>query len=69
MRTTFTVTIDVDEDAIQLEGKRAGLDLDRAREAVRCDLECRLHDAVRYRNGVERVGVRLVTRHAPALVQ
>jgi hypothetical protein len=57
MTARFIVNIELDGDVVALEAKRAGLDLDRAREAVRCDLECRLHDAVQYRNGVSRVGV------------
>jgi hypothetical protein len=56
MRAVFLVSVDLDPDALELEARRAGLDLYRARQAVLCDLECRLHDSVRHRNAVERVG-------------
>lgn len=56
MKATFTLTVDIDPEALELEARRRGLSLERARESVLCDLECRLFDAVRFRNCVERVG-------------
>ena len=48
--------IHFDAGAIELEAKRPGLTLEQAREAVFSDRECRLHDAMRHRHAVERVG-------------
>lgn len=54
---TFTVRVRLDAEAIAREGQRAGMSLERAREAVLADVECRLSDVCRWRDGIERVGV------------
>ena len=56
MRAVFTITVDVDPDEVEREGKRSGLPLDRALEAVWSDVENRLCDSIRFRDGVQRVG-------------
>ena len=56
MRAVFTITVDVDPDEVAREGKRSGLPLDRALEAVWSDVENRLCDSIKYRDGVQRVG-------------
>lgn len=54
---TFTVTVELDPAAIELEGKRRGRPFDVTQQEVIGDLECRIHDAIRHRNSVTRVGV------------
>jgi hypothetical protein len=60
MRVTFSIDIDLDTEAITREGQRHGYSLERAREAVLADIECRLSDVCRWRDGVQRVGVRII---------
>ena len=55
----FEVAIVLDDEQIAQEGARRGLTLERARECVLADVECRLFDIVRHRDGVARVGVTL----------
>jgi hypothetical protein len=59
MRARFEILVTLDPAQVELEGKRAGLALERARESVLADIENRLHDAIRFRDGVQRVGVNL----------
>lgn len=59
MRITFTVEVDIDASVFGREGQRHGLSLQRSRDSFVADLECRLNDAVRWRDGVDAVGVRL----------
>jgi hypothetical protein len=61
MTVRFEVSILLDEEQVALEGARRGLSLDRAREAVLADCECRLFDIIRHRDGVARAGVTLTT--------
>jgi len=61
MKVIFTVEIETDDDVVAREGARAGYSLERAREAMLSDLECRLVDSARWRDGVARVGVELVS--------
>jgi hypothetical protein len=56
MKATFLVRIRFDAAAIELEARKLGLSLDQAQQAILSDCENRLHDAVRYRQGVERIG-------------
>jgi len=44
VKAHFIVDIETDSAAIEREGKRHGYSLERAREAILADLECRLHD-------------------------
>jgi hypothetical protein len=56
----FTVSVRFDEAAMEHEAKRRGRSLESAVREVLGDIECRLFDSVRHRDGVERVGVGLV---------
>ena len=60
MKVAFEVAVLLDELQIEREGKRYGFSLDRARESVLSDIECRLFDSIRHRDAVARVGVSLV---------
>jgi hypothetical protein len=56
----FMVEIQLDPAVIELEGKRRGYSLERARDTVIADVENRLSDGPRHRDGVDRVGVVLL---------
>jgi len=60
MKATFIVNLDIDEGVIHLDAKRSH----RSPEGVLADLlgdcECRLVDAVRWRDGVARIGSELL---------
>lgn len=56
LNATFTVTVQIDDAALALEAKRRGYTLERAREAILSDVECRLVDSIRNRDCVARVG-------------
>jgi hypothetical protein len=56
----FTVQVQLDTAAIEREAARLGLPLERARAAVIADAECRLHDVLRWRDGLQSVCVCLV---------
>ena len=56
----FVVTVQLDEAAIEREGKRYGLTLDRARQAIVADIEGRLSDEARWRDGVVSVNVSII---------
>lgn len=59
MTARFEIVVLLDAAQIETEGKRHGMTRERAQEAVLADLENRLWDAVRFRDGVARVGVSL----------
>ena len=62
MDARFEVLVTLDEAEIEREGKRRGFTLERAHETVIADVECRLHDSIQYRDGVERVGISFAGR-------
>lgn len=70
VKSTYTVTVEIDDAIIELESKRLGRPFSEAAESLIADCECRLSDAVRWRDGVQRVGVRvLAERPTLALVK
>jgi hypothetical protein len=70
MRAIFTIDVEFNSVALELEAKRCGFpSVERALEAVLTDCECRLHDAVRHRNGVERVGSTVHRLNSPELTR
>ena len=56
MRAEFVIAFDIDSAVLELEAKRRGLTLPRALESFLSECENRLIDAVRFRDGVTRVG-------------
>ena len=62
MQVRFEVLVNLHQAEILREGKRCGFTLERAHEAVLADIECRLHDSIQYRDGVERVGISFAGR-------
>jgi len=56
----FLVTVTLDAGAIELEAARRCRPLDVVTRELLGDVECRLYDAVRYRDGVDSVRVALV---------
>ena len=61
MKVQFVVEVEIDPTVVEREGKRYGLTLQRATDSVVSDLECRLNDTVRHRDGV--IGVRVQLRN------
>lgn len=59
MTVRFEVAVALDPVEIEHQAKRQGLSLERAHETVLADVETRLFDSVRFRDGVARVGVTL----------
>ena len=57
----FEVAIVLDDEQIALEGARLGFTLERAKESVLADCEGRLFDILRHRQGVQRVGVTMLS--------
>jgi hypothetical protein len=57
---TFTVRVQLDSAAIEREGKRQGLTIEKARASIAADVEGRLSDAIRWRDAVVSVGVSVV---------
>ena len=57
MRITFSVDVELDEAEVIREGQRHGFTLQRVLKSIVADLECRIDDAIRWRNSVDRVGV------------
>ena len=61
----FEVLVTLDEAEIEREGKRRGFTLERAHDTVIADVENTLFDVLRYKSGVGRVGVTLLS-HPPS---
>jgi hypothetical protein len=57
MELEFLVTIAVNDGALERDAQRRQRPIEAAITEAIVDLECRLHDAVRYRDGVERIDV------------
>jgi len=61
----FVVDVQLDEDAITREGKRHRLaSFQQAQNSVVADIECRLNDSIRWRDGVASVDIALVEQEA-----
>lgn len=65
MRFQIVVSVDLDEGLIALDARRFGRPVDAELTRVVDELECRLHDAVRWRDAVTRVGSRVHRQHVP----
>ena len=60
MKATFIVNLSIDEGAIELDAKRYNRFPERILAELLGDCECRLVDAIRWRDGVVRVGSKLL---------
>lgn len=71
MKTTFVITTDLDAGVIELEARRRGRDFSTTLQEIVGDLECKLSDAVRWRDGVVSVGTTVVdvTTHRNGIAQ
>jgi len=67
MRFTFTVTVDLDETTVASLAARQHRPSGDVVAEIASDVECRLSDAVRFRDAVERVGIALLK--TPELLQ
>lgn len=54
-RICFYISADIDDGVIELESKRRGRDFQTTLNELTADVECRLSDSIRFRDGVTRV--------------
>lgn len=57
MTAGFTVVVTLDEDVVAFESKRRGRDFRTTLAEILGDVECRLVDAIRWRDAVTNVAV------------
>ena len=62
MTVRFEVSVTLDAAEIEREGQRRAFSMERAHETVIADVECTLHDILRHKAGVARVGVKLTSQ-------
>lgn len=63
MTATFLVEVTLDLGHVEQTARLRGRAIEYVRAEALADLDARLHDGVRFRDGVNRVTVRMLTPH------